>query len=356
MERKSLEFLKRLMETISPSGYEEEAARVWLKEAETFADRAWVDQHGNAYALVNEGGKPRVMFAGHMDEIGLMITHIDENGFLYFAGIGGWDPQILQGQRVWIRTKAGRITGVIGKKPIHLIKTEERDKATKLEDLWIDIGAKNKADAQGEVNIGDPVVLAHGFEEFKNGLALSRGFDDKSGAFVVLEAARLLTQLKPEAEVYAVATVQEEIGLRGARTSAYGIDPKVAVAVDVEFATDFPSMEAEKKKIGEVKMGGGPVIVRGANINPKVFNLLVETAKKHKLPHQVVGYPSGTGTDANAIQLNRAGVATALIGIPNRYMHSPCELVSLDDLENAARLIARFTEQIDEELEFALVK
>lgn len=356
MEGKSLEFLKRLMETISPSGYEDEAARVWLKEAETFADRAWVDQHGNAYALVHKGGSPRVMLAGHMDEIGLMISHIDEQGFLYFSSIGGWDPQILQGQRVWVRTKHGRLPGVIGKKPVHLIKQEERDKVTKIEELWIDIGAKDKTEAEQLVNIGDPVVLAYGFEQLQNGLALSRGFDDKAGAFVVLEAARLLAQCQPQAEIYAVATVQEEIGLRGARTSAYGIDPKVGIAVDVEFATDFPSMEAEKKKIGEVKMGAGPVIVRGANINPKVFTLLVETAKKHKLPYQVVGYPSGTGTDANAIQLNRAGVATGLIGIPNRYMHSPCELVSLDDLANAARLIARFAAQIDEQLEFALIK
>jgi len=344
------------MDTISPSGYEEEAARVWLEEAETFADRTWADQHGNAYALVNEGGSPRVMFAGHMDEIGLMITHIDDNGFLYFAAIGGWDPQILQGQRVWIRTSTGRRTGVIGKKPIHLIKPEERDKATKLEELWIDIGAKSKAEALKAVNIGDPVVLAHEFEQLQNGLATSRGFDDKSGAFVVLEAARLLAQMKPQAEIYAVATVQEEIGLRGARTSAYGIDPQVAIAVDVEFATDFPTMEGEKKKVGEVKMGGGPVIVRGANINPKVFDLLAKTAKKSKLPHQIVGYPSGTGTDANAIQLNRAGVATGLIGIPNRYMHTPCELVNLNDLENSARLIAHFTEQIEDDIKFTMVK
>jgi putative aminopeptidase FrvX len=352
MQRASLEFLQRLMNTISPSGYEEEAARVWLAEAEAFADRTWTDQHGNAYALVQPGGSPRVMFAGHMDEIGLMITHIDENGFLYFTSIGGWDPQILQGQRVWVRTKAGRVTGVIGKKPVHLIKQEERDKVTKLEDLWIDIGAKNNAEAQQPVSIGDPVVLAYGFEEFQNGLALSRGFDDKAGAFVVLEAARLLAQLHPKAEIYAVATVQEEIGLRGARTSAFGIDPKVAIAVDVEFATDFPSMEAEKKRLGAVQMGGGPVIVRGANINPKVFELLVETAQDRELPHQIVGIPGGTGTDANAIQLSRSGVATGLIGVPNRYMHSPCELVSLDDLENAAQLIAQFTAQIHDEIEF----
>ncbi len=354
MEGKSLEFLKRLMETISPSGYEDEAARVWMAEAETFADRVFSDQHGNAYAIVHKGGSPRVMLAGHMDEIGLMITHIDEQGFLYFSSIGGWDPQILQGQRVWIRTQGGRVPGVIGKKPVHLIKQEERDKVTKIEELWIDIGAKDKAEAQKLVSIGDPVVLAYGFEQLQNGLALSRGFDDKAGAFVALEAARTLAKLKPKAEVYAVATVQEEIGLRGARTSAYGIDPKVGIAVDVEFATDFPTMDSEKKRIGEVKLGGGPVIVRGANINHKVFDLLVETAEDRELPHQIVGIPGGTGTDANAIQLSRAGVATGLIGVPNRYMHSPCELVSLEDLENSARLIAHFVERITDEIDFTL--
>jgi len=355
MEQRSFEFLKRLMETVSPSGYEGEAARVWTEEAETFADRVWTDAHGNAYALVKGGGSPRVMLAGHMDEIGLMVTHIDDQGFLYFRPIGGWDPQILQGQRVWVRTREGKIPGVIGKKPVHLIKQEERDKVTKIEDLWVDIGVKNKEEAEKLVQIGDPVVLAYGFEEFRNNLVMARGFDDKAGAFVVPEAARLLSQLKPKAEVYAVATVQEEVGLRGARTSAFAIDPKVGIAVDVEFATDFPTMDAEKKRIGEVKMGGGPVIVRGANINPKMFELLVSVAEEGEVPHQLVGAPAGTGTDANVIQLTRAGVATGLLGVPNRYMHSPCEIVSLSDLENTYKLMAHAVARIDETVGFELL-
>ncbi|MFQ6117946.1 MAG: M42 family peptidase, partial [Candidatus Bipolaricaulia bacterium] len=243
MEERSKDFLKRYMETISPSGFEEEASKVWREEAEGFADRTWVDLHGNSFALVNEGGSPRVMLAGHADEIGLMISYIDEHGFLYFRGIGGWDPQVLPGQRVWIKTKKGKIAGMIGRKPIHLLDQEERKKVVKLEDLWIDIGAKDKEEAEKLVSIGDPVVLAYGFEELRNGIAVSRGFDDKSGAFVVLEAARLLSQLEPKAEIYAVATVQEEVGLRGARTSAFGIDPKVGIAVDVGFATDTPGMD-----------------------------------------------------------------------------------------------------------------
>jgi len=352
MEARSLEFLKKLLRTISPSGFEEEAARVWLGEARTFADRVWTDAHGNAYALVNEGGSPRVMLAGHMDEIGLMITHIDEQGFLYFTTIGGWDPQILQGQRVWVRTREGRVLGVIGKKPIHLLKNEAREKVAKVEDLWIDIGVKSKEEAEKLVQIGDPAVLAYEPQELRNGLLVARGVDDKVGAFVVLEAARLLSKLNPKAEVYAVATVQEEVGLRGARTSAFAIDPKVGIAVDVEFATDFPTMDAEKKRLGAVELGKGPVLVRGANINPKLFELLVETAQAEGIPYQLVGAPGGTGTDANVIQLTRAGVATGLLGVPNRYMHTPCEIVSLSDLENTCKLMAHAVARIDDATAF----
>ena len=340
METRSLEFLKRLMDTISPSGYEDEAAKVWIEEAETFADEVTMDLHGNVIAVVNKGGSPRVMLAGHMDEIGFQVNYIDEKGFIWFTTIGGWDSQIAQGQRVWIRAKHGRVPGVIGKKPIHLLTPEDRNKVVTIDQCWIDIGVKDKKEAEKLVSIGDPVVIAHGFETMRNGYAVSRGFDDKAGAFVSLEAARMLSKLKPKAEIHAVATVQEEIGLRGATTSAYGIDPKVGIAIDVEFATDFPTMEDPKKRIGDVKMSKGPVVVRGANISPKVFDLLVNTAKKKKIPHQVIGEARGTGTDANAIQLNRAGVATGLIGVPNRYMHSPCEVVSLDDLENSYKLLA----------------
>jgi len=352
MEERTKAFLKRYMETISPAGFEEEASRVWREEAESFAVRTWTDLHGNSFALVNEGGSPRVMLAGHTDEIGLMITYIDDHGFLYFRGIGGWDPQILPGQRVWIKTREGKLPGVIGRKPIHLLEEDERKKVVKLEDLWIDIGAKDKKEAEGLVRVGDPAVLAYGFEELRNGLAIARGFDDKCGAFVVLEAARLLSKLNPKAEIYAVATVQEEVGLRGARTSAFGIDPKVGIAVDVGFAADTPGMEAERKKVGEFKLGEGPIIARGPNINPKLFELLVRTAEDRKIPYQLEGAPRGTGTDANAIQLTRAGVATGLISVPNRYMHSPCELVHLEDLENAAELLAYAVERIDSSDDF----
>jgi len=352
MEKERLEFLRRCMETVCPSGYEEGISRVWREEADRFADRTWADVHGNSFAVVNEGGTPRVMLAGHADEIGLMVTYIDENGFLSFSGIGGWDTQVLPGQRVRVQGKAGELIGVIGRKPIHLLQEEERKKVVRMEDLWIDIGAKDRDEAGQLVSIGDPVVLDYGFALLRNDLAVARGFDDRVGAFVVLEAARLLSAMSPKAAVYAVATVQEEIGLRGARTSAFGIDPQVGIAVDVGFATDTPGMGEEKKRVGEVTMGKGPVITRGPNINPKLFSLLVKTAEEKKIPYQIEGSSRGTGTDANAIQLNRAGVATGLISVPNRYMHSPCEVVHLGDLELVATLMAETVARIDESTNF----
>jgi endoglucanase len=347
MKKERVAFLRRYMETVCPSGFEEEASRLWREEADRFADRTWADSHGNSIALLNDGGEPRVMLAGHADEIGLMITCIDEKGYLSFTGIGGWDTQVLPGQRVRIQGKKGPVLGVIGRKAIHLLKEEDRKKVVQIEELWIDIGAKDRDDAASLVEIGDPAVLDYGFAELRNDLVTARGFDDRVGAFVVLEAARLLSAMRPKAAVYAVATVQEEIGLRGAVTSAFGIEPKVGIAVDVTHATDTPGMEIEKKRLGEITMGKGPVIARGPNVNPPLFKLLVATAKERKIPYQIEPAPRGTGTDANAIQLSRSGVATGLVSVPNRYMHSPCEVVHLGDLENIAKLIASTVEKID---------
>ena len=352
MKKERVKFLEQLMETVCPTGFEECASRVWREEGERFADRTWADTHGNAYAVVNEGGTPRVMLAGHIDEIGLMVTYIDDKGYLSFTGIGGWDAQVLPGQRVRVQGKRGPVLGVIGRKPIHLLQEEEQKKVVKLEDLWIDIGAKDKEEASSLIDIGDPAVVDYGFEVMRNDLVVARGFDDRIGAVVVLEAARLLAEMKPKTAVYAVATVQEEIGLRGARTSAFGIDPQVGIAVDVGFATDTPGLDAEKKKVGEVTMGKGPIISRGPNINPPLFKLLVSTADEKEIPYQIEGTPRGTGTDANAIQLTRAGVATGLLGVPNRYMHSPCEMVHLDDVENTAKLIAHTVMKIDAKTDF----
>ncbi len=353
MEKQTFEFLRNLLNTMSPSGYEGEASTLWKERAKTFADKVWTDYHGNSIAVINESGSPRVMLAGHIDEIGFLVKYIDDSGFISFLPIGGHDPQITQGQRVWINTEKGRILGVICKKPIHLLSPEDRKKVVEIEKLWIDIGATSKEEVEKIVKIGDPITLAYNMEELLNNRIVSKGIDDKVGAFVVLEALRLLSERKPKAAVYAVATVQEEIGLRGAKTSAFGIDPKVGIAVDVTFATDTPDfIKSDKKKFGDVKIGAGPVIARGPNINPKVFELLVKTAEEEGIPYQVEAIPRGTGTDANVIQLTRAGVATGLISIPNRNMHTPCEVVSKDDLENAYKLIAAFIKRIDESTDF----
>ena len=348
MEKQRLEFFRKFMGTICPTGAEEEATSIWREEAGRFADRTWTDLHGNAFAVVNEGGSPRIMLAGHADEIGLQIGYVNKEGYLFFAGLGGWDPQILPGQRVRIKTDSGIVLGVIGRKPIHLLNPEERKKVVKLDDLWIDIGAKDKKEALELVEIGDVAVLDYDFTELRNGLVVGRGLDDRVGAFTVLEAARLAKDLNPKAAIYAVATVQEEIGTRGATTAAYGIDPKVGIAVDVGFSTDTPGLDSAKKQIGEADMGKGPIVIRGPNINPKLFSLFKATAAANNVPYQAKGYPRPTGTDARAIQVTRAGVATGLVSLPSRYMHSPSEIVHLDDVENAARLIAHTIALIDD--------
>lgn len=352
MEKESMIFLENLMQTISPSGFEEEAAAVWREEASRFAERVWVDSIGNSFAAVNESAKTPVMLAGHIDEIGFMITYIDDRGFLSFTTIGGHDPQILPGQRVKIRTEKGVLLGVIGRKAIHLLKEEERKAVVKIEELWIDIGAKDKKEAEALVNIGDCAVIDAGFAPLRNDLYVARGFDDRIGAFVVLEALRKLSKKEPRVAVVAVATVMEEVGWRGATTSAFGLDPRVGIAVDVTHVTDTPGMDEEKKKIGEIYMGKGPVIARGANINPRLFKILKETAEGEKISYQIEPAPRGTGTDANAIQLTRAGVVTGLVSVPNRYMHNPCEVVHSRDLDACSDLLAEAVCKIDETTEF----
>ena len=352
MQKSRLDFLKRYMQTICPTGFEEEASRVWREEANAFAERTWVDQHGNSFAVLNEKGTPRIMLAGHADEIGLMVTHIDKEGYLSFIGLGGWDVQVLPGQRVRIRTKDGIVLGVIGRKPIHLLDADDRKKVVKMEELWIDIGAKDRDDAASVISIGDPGVLDYDVAKLRNGLFAGRGFDDRIGAFVVLEAARLAAEMSPKAAIYAVATVQEEIGVRGATTSAFGIDPQVGIAVDVGHATDMPGMSKEKKIAGDIKMGAGPIVTRGPNVNTPLFERIVETAKSKSIPIQLHAWPRPTGTDARAMQVTRGGVATGLIGVPNRYMHSPSEVVHLDDVENCAKLIAETIVGIDAKTSF----
>lgn len=344
MHDQSLKFLRDLLHTPSPSGYErsiQDVVRAW---ASPLADEVRTDRHGNVIALRRAADRatavPRVMLAGHCDQIALMVQHVDENGFLYVQPIGGWDMQLLLGQHLTVWTKDGPVHGVISRRATHLLTPEERLKVPLFTDVWVDIGAKDKAEADSVVRAGDTVTFALGMRELRNGLAASPGMDDKVGVWTVFEALRLLQGRTLKADIYAVSTVQEELGLRGATTSTYGIHPTVGIAVDVTHATDTPGND--KKLLGDTKLGDGPVLYRGANINPRVFDRLESTASAMEMPVQVRGAPRATGTDANAMQLSRDGVAAALVSIPNRYMHSPVEVVALTDLERTARLLAEF--------------
>jgi len=338
MRKESLDFLKKLLATPSPSGFEEKIQRVCRKYMEPLVDEIYNDVHGNQYHVLNKGADLRIMLAGHVDEIGLMVNTIDKNGFIGFVPIGGVDSAILGGQRITVHGQGGPVPGVIGRKAIHLTPPEDRNKALEMHQMWIDIGAKDKKDAEKVVAIADPITIDVGYQELRNDMVVARALDDRVGAFVVMEAVRLLAKSKIHVALYCVTTVQEELGLRGATTSAYGCNPHAGLAVDVAWATDHPRGEGDR--YGETAIGAGPIISRGPNINPVVHKGIIAAAKKAKIPLQHLAMPRGTGTDANAMQLSRGGVATGLIGIPNRYMHTPVELVSLKDVENAAKLIA----------------
>ncbi len=345
MQKESLDFLKQLIGTASPSGFEWGIQAILKKRMNTVCDEVRADVHGNVIGIMNPDAKFRVMLSGHCDEIGLMIVHIDDRGYLSFGAVGGVDPATISGQRVRIHTSKKAVLGVIGRKPIHHLEPEERGKAIKLHEMWIDIGAKNRKEAEKHVSVGDYVTIDVGLEPMLNNLVAGRGFDDRAGAFVVVETLRLLKGRKLKVAVYGVTSVQEEIGLRGARTSAYGIDPHVGIAVDVGFGSDYPG--GDPKRSGECKLGKGPALHRGPNINPVLARLMEASAKKHKTPFQMTAEPGATGTDANAMQVNRSGVAAALVSIPNRYMHTAVEVISLTDLENTAKLLADFITDMD---------
>jgi len=348
MQDLSHAFFRKLLETPSPSGFEQPIQEVVRSWAGSYADEVRTDRHGNVIAVRHPmrersspaGEMPRIMLAGHCDQIALMVQHVDDNGYLYVQPIGGWDMQILLGQNLTVWSHAGPVAGVIARRAPHLLTNEDRNKVPQFTDIWIDIGARDRKDAEEIVEPGDPVTFALGYRPLRNGLAASPAMDDKVGLWTVMEALRLLHGKQLQVAVYCVSTVQEEIGLRGATTSAYGIHPTVGIAVDVCHATDTPGND--KKQLGDTRLGAGPVLFRGPNINPRVLDQLRESAKAREIPVQVRGVPRATGTDANAMQLTRDGVATGLVGIPNRYMHSPVEVVCLEDLDRAAQLLAEF--------------
>jgi putative aminopeptidase FrvX len=334
------EFLEALLVTPGVSGYEQSVQQVVREHVSSFADEVTTDLHGNVIMTANAGNEVRLMFDGHCDQLGMIVSHIDDSGFLYFQTVGGWDPQQLIGQRVSVWTEGGPVPGVISRKAIHLLSPEEKKVVVDPKDMWIDIGAKDEADAASVVKIADAVTVQLGIQEMMNGLANAPAMDNRTGLWVVVEAFRRAAERGVECSLIAASTVQEEVGLRGAKTAAYGIDPHVAIAVDVTHATDCPTID--KRQRGTVDLGGGPVIVRGPNINPRVGDRLQELATKKEIPHQVAALSRAAPNNSNPLQLTRAGVATGLVQIPNRYMHSAVETVSLSDLDHSAELLAEF--------------
>ncbi len=345
-----LKFFEDLVLAPSPSGFEQPAQDVYRRYVEKYADEIKTDIHGNVIAKKNGTGNLRFMVVGHADEIGLMVNYIDDNGFIRFVPIGGVDTSILPGLRVQIYHEKKVIKGVIGKKPIHLLKPEERKNAAKLEDLWIDIGARDKKDAEKKVSIGDPITFMPGLDILNEDIITTKATDNKAGVYIAGLLLKELHKKKIEANIFAVSSVQEEIGLRGATTSSFGIDPHVAIAIDVTHAIDYPGLS--KEQLGETNLAKGPTITVGANINPQVFKLMKKAAEQAKIDYQIQAAPRGTGTDANAIQLTRSGVATGLISIPNRYMHTPSEIISTKDLDSSVKLLLEFVKLLSSEIDF----
>ncbi|HWK26519.1 MAG TPA: M42 family metallopeptidase [Solirubrobacter sp.] len=345
------ETLHKLLTAAGPSGYEQAPAAVFREAAGAFAEVAH-DTIGSTVARVPGTGAGRsVAIVGHIDEIGLIVHHIDDDGFLWFTGVGGWDPVILVGQRVEVATRTGRVAGVVGKKPIHLMKDEDRKRVPELKDLHIDIGAAGGDEARALVRVGDVAVIAGEPVAYPNGRWVSRSMDNRIGCFVAYEAARLVAEAGgAPGDVYAVAVTQEEITFGGSRTTAFSLNPDVAIVVDVTFATDQPGIS--EKEVGKHHFGSGPVLTRGSTLDPQLFELLHEAGEAEGIPFTVAASGRGTGTDADAFHIARAGIPSAVVSVPLRYMHSPVEMVQLDDVANAAKLIAAFARRLAPDTDF----
>jgi len=352
MNENDFKFFKELIEAPSPSGFEQPAQRVIREALADVADDVRTDVMGNVVAHVKgPKGAPRLMLAGHCDEIGFMVKYVDDQGYLFFAPIGGVDAHLVPGQRVTVHTSGGPIAGVVGKRPIHQIEVKDRETVVPFKSQFIDIGCSSKDEAVKLVSIGDPVTFRVGVERLQGTRLTSRAFDDKMGAFIVAQVLReVRRQNRMTVDLHGVSTVQEEVGLRGGATSAYGVQPDIGIAVEVGFASDYPG--ADHKDLGEVSLGKGPVIARGPNINPVLFDLLKKTAEEENIPCQIMGIPRATGTDANVMQLVHGGVATALISIPLRYMHTPVEVLDWVDLEGAVKLLSALCSRIAKDHSF----
>jgi endoglucanase len=342
--------LEKLLTAAGPSGYEQAPAAVFREAAAAFATVEH-DRVGSRVARVaGTGGGPSVAVVGHIDEIGLIVHHIDDKGFLWFTGVGGWDPIVLVGQRVEIATRDGVVPGVVGKKPIHLMREDDRKKVPQLKDLHIDIGARDGDEARALVRIGDVAVIAGGPVEYPNGRWVSRSMDNRIGCYVALEAARLVAEAGgAPGDVYAVAVTQEEITFGGARTTAYSLRPDVAVVVDVTFETEQPGVD--EKEVGRHRFGSGPVLTRGSTLDPRLYELLAAAGEAEGIPFSVAASARATGTDADAFHIARGGIPSAVVSVPLRYMHSAVEMVQLDDVDSTARLIAAFARRLDGDLD-----
>jgi len=345
MNKTAQTFLKELLATPTPTGFETRGQEIVADYMRCYTDSVSMYVHGCVHGVLNPGAPTRVMLAGHCDEIGLMIQYIDDKGYLTMSALGGVMVTLLQGERILINTRKGPLPGVIGVKPIHMMSEKERkEPSTEIHDLWVDIGAKSKKEAEKLVALGDTATINTGWIELANGRVACRGFDNRIGAFIISDVLRLLKGKSLKVAVHAVSTVQEEVGLRGSRTAAFAIDPHIGLAVDVGFATDFPGMNA--KIVGEAKVGDGPILHPGPTYNPAVLDMLKKAADKAKIKTQWQPEARGTGTDAFAIMQTRGGVAAGLISVPCRYMHSPVETIALADAENSVKLIAAFIENL----------
>jgi endoglucanase len=352
MREQSLTFLKTLVNTPSPVGYEARGQRAWLDYAGQFADESFSDAYGNCVAVLNKGGSPRLMLAGHADEIAMAVNYINEEGFIYVRKLGGVDAAITKAQRVVIHTRNGPVKGVVGNVAPHLMKEEKDAKPPKIHDLFIDIGVGSRKEAEKLVRIGDPITLTDEFDLLRNGLAVARAFDNRIGTFAVAETLRLLKESKSklQAEVCAVSNVQEEVGLFGARQISYSLKPDIALVVDVTHATDYPTVS--KQQHGDTKVGQGPTVTHGGCNHPEVVVRLEAVAKARKIPLQHEAMSSSSGTDTDVIFWTRGGIASALVSLPNRYMHSPVEVVSLKDLEMIPELLAAFAASLKQGEQF----
>jgi putative aminopeptidase FrvX len=352
MRAESLDFLRTLVNTPSPVGHETRGQKVWLDYAKKFADETFSDAYGNCVAVLNKGGSPRLMLSGHADEIAMAVSYITDEGYIYVRKMGGVDAAITKAQRVVIHSHNGPVKGVVGNVAPHLMKDEKEPKVPKIHDLFIDIGVSSRKEAAELVKVGDPITLADEFDLLRNDLAVARAFDNRIGTFAVIETLRLLRESKTklQAEVCAVSNVQEEVGLFGARQIAYSLKPDVALVVDVTHATDYPTIS--KTQHGDVKIGAGPTLTHGGCNHPEVLARIEQVAKAKKIPLQHEAMSATSGTDTDGIFWTRGGIASGLISLPNRYMHSPVEIVSLKDLAMIPELLAAFAATLKKGEEF----